>query len=244
MGVTVADARFMKPLDVDLIRRLAREHDAMLTVEENAIGGFGAHVLHFMVLDGLMDDVSVLVTYRCIIIGIIVCTAKYPCFCMPFKKTKNAIGSMHAKQQPRENYLPHDVRNLTGGGGIIAAFLFIVLGGLMHVKKTRYLAPETGFCRIFNSWGLGGAMCFALCWCRRLVPVCAACSLRRFCFLFFLKSRGTVTSRLPPFWLPSFLELWGGTPTCFSDVVRWVRLRTRVVISMPNRYAYPIGYTR
>ncbi len=58
MGVTVADARFMKPLDVDLIRRLAGEHDAMLTVEENAIGGFGAHVLHFMVLDGLMDDVS------------------------------------------------------------------------------------------------------------------------------------------------------------------------------------------
>lgn len=57
MGVTVADARFMKPLDVDLIRRLASEHDAMLTVEENAVGGFGAHVLHFMVLDGLMDDV-------------------------------------------------------------------------------------------------------------------------------------------------------------------------------------------
>eukprot|EP00903_Cladosiphon_okamuranus_P017874 g16447.t1 len=56
MGVTVADARFMKPLDVDLIRRLAGEHDAMLTVEENAVGGFGAHVLHFMVLDGLMDD--------------------------------------------------------------------------------------------------------------------------------------------------------------------------------------------
>ena len=54
----MADARFMKPLDVELIRRLAREHDAMLTVEENAVGGFGAHVLHFMVLDGLMDDVS------------------------------------------------------------------------------------------------------------------------------------------------------------------------------------------
>lgn len=58
MGVTVADARFMKPLDADLIRRLAGEHDAMLTVEENAIGGFGAHVMHFMVLDGLMDEVG------------------------------------------------------------------------------------------------------------------------------------------------------------------------------------------
>lgn len=58
MGVTVADARFMKPLDVDLIRHLAGEHQAMLTVEENAIGGFGAHVMHFMVLDGLMDEVT------------------------------------------------------------------------------------------------------------------------------------------------------------------------------------------
>ncbi len=57
MGVTAADARFMKPLHVDIIRGLAGEHDAMLTVEENAVGGFGAHVLHFMVLDGLMDDV-------------------------------------------------------------------------------------------------------------------------------------------------------------------------------------------
>lgn len=57
MGVTVADARFMKPLDVDLIRRLASEHNVMLTVEENAIGGFGSHVLQFMVLDGLMDKV-------------------------------------------------------------------------------------------------------------------------------------------------------------------------------------------
>lgn len=57
MGVTVADARFMKPLDVDLIRRLASEHDVMLTIEDNAIGGFGSHVLQFMVLDGLMDKV-------------------------------------------------------------------------------------------------------------------------------------------------------------------------------------------
>lgn len=57
MGVTVADARFMKPLDTDLIRRLAAEHQVMLTVEENAVGGFGAHVLHFMALDGLLDQV-------------------------------------------------------------------------------------------------------------------------------------------------------------------------------------------
>jgi len=60
MGVTDADARFMKALDVDLTRRLAGEHDAILTLEENAVGGFGPRVLHFMVLDGLMDDVSLL----------------------------------------------------------------------------------------------------------------------------------------------------------------------------------------
>jgi 1-deoxy-D-xylulose-5-phosphate synthase len=56
LGVTVADARFMKPLDVDLIRQLADDHSVIITVEEGSIGGFGDHVLHFMTLDGLMDD--------------------------------------------------------------------------------------------------------------------------------------------------------------------------------------------
>lgn len=56
LGVTVADARFMKPLDVDLIRELADEHSVLITVEENSIGGFGDHVLHFLSLDGLLDD--------------------------------------------------------------------------------------------------------------------------------------------------------------------------------------------
>ncbi|CEM35238.1 unnamed protein product [Vitrella brassicaformis CCMP3155] len=56
LGVTVADARFMRPLDIDLIRRLARTHRAMVTVEEGSVGGFGDHVLHFMALDGLLDD--------------------------------------------------------------------------------------------------------------------------------------------------------------------------------------------
>ena len=53
---TVADARFMKPLDTDLVRRLMREHDALITIEEGSIGGFGDHVLHFAALDGLLDD--------------------------------------------------------------------------------------------------------------------------------------------------------------------------------------------
>jgi len=56
LGVTVADARFMKPLDVDLIRQLADDHSVIITVEEGSIGGFGDHVLHFLTLDGLMDE--------------------------------------------------------------------------------------------------------------------------------------------------------------------------------------------
>jgi 1-deoxy-D-xylulose-5-phosphate synthase len=56
LAVTVADARFMKPLDVDLIRELAKDNGIIITVEEGSIGGFGDHVLHFMSLDGLLDD--------------------------------------------------------------------------------------------------------------------------------------------------------------------------------------------
>jgi len=56
IGVTVADARFMKPLDIDLVRQLADEHSVLITIEEGSIGGFGDHVLHFLSLDGLLDD--------------------------------------------------------------------------------------------------------------------------------------------------------------------------------------------
>ena len=55
IGITVADARFMKPLDIDLIRSLASEHSVLLTVEEGSIGGFGDHVLHFLAGDGALD---------------------------------------------------------------------------------------------------------------------------------------------------------------------------------------------
>jgi 1-deoxy-D-xylulose-5-phosphate synthase len=55
LSATVADARFAKPLDTALVRRLALNHEVVLTVEEGAIGGFGAHVLHFMARDGLLD---------------------------------------------------------------------------------------------------------------------------------------------------------------------------------------------
>ena len=55
LSTTLADARFAKPLDEDLIRRLAREHEVVITIEEGALGGFGAFVLHFMAKDGLLD---------------------------------------------------------------------------------------------------------------------------------------------------------------------------------------------
>ena len=55
VATTVADARFAKPLDRDLILRLAREHEALITVEEGAPGGFGAHVLHMLAAEGALD---------------------------------------------------------------------------------------------------------------------------------------------------------------------------------------------
>jgi 1-deoxy-D-xylulose-5-phosphate synthase len=55
LSPTIADARFAKPLDTALIRRLAREHEVLITIEEGAAGGFGAHVMHFLAHDGLLD---------------------------------------------------------------------------------------------------------------------------------------------------------------------------------------------
>ena len=55
VSTTVADARFAKPLDEAMILRLAREHEAIVTVEEGAIGGFGAFVLQFLAAKGVLD---------------------------------------------------------------------------------------------------------------------------------------------------------------------------------------------
>jgi 1-deoxy-D-xylulose-5-phosphate synthase len=55
ISTTVADARFAKPLDTDLVLRLAREHELLVTVEEGAIGGFGAHVMQFLAESGALD---------------------------------------------------------------------------------------------------------------------------------------------------------------------------------------------
>jgi 1-deoxy-D-xylulose-5-phosphate synthase len=52
---SIADARFAKPLDTDLIAKLAREHEVLITIEEGAAGGFGAHVMQFLAWEGLLD---------------------------------------------------------------------------------------------------------------------------------------------------------------------------------------------
>jgi 1-deoxy-D-xylulose-5-phosphate synthase len=56
LSTTVADARFAKPLDHDLIRQLARHHEVLITIEEGAVGGFAAHVMQFMAMEGLLDQ--------------------------------------------------------------------------------------------------------------------------------------------------------------------------------------------
>jgi len=55
VSATVVDARFCKPLDTALLRRIAREHAAVVIVEEGSVGGFGSHVLNFYATDGLLD---------------------------------------------------------------------------------------------------------------------------------------------------------------------------------------------
>jgi len=56
LSTTVADARFAKPLDIDLINRLVREHEVLITIEEGAIGGFGSHVLQYLAMNGQLDN--------------------------------------------------------------------------------------------------------------------------------------------------------------------------------------------
>jgi 1-deoxy-D-xylulose-5-phosphate synthase len=55
LSTTVADARFAKPLDTDLLLRLAREHEVLITIEEGSIGGFAAQVMHTLADNGVLD---------------------------------------------------------------------------------------------------------------------------------------------------------------------------------------------
>ena len=56
LSCTIADARFAKPLDKDLIKDLSKNHELMITIEEGSSGGFGAHVLMFLADEGILDD--------------------------------------------------------------------------------------------------------------------------------------------------------------------------------------------
>jgi 1-deoxy-D-xylulose-5-phosphate synthase len=55
LSATVADARFAKPLDKDLVDRLAREHEVLITIEEGSIGGFAAQVMQHLAMEGAFD---------------------------------------------------------------------------------------------------------------------------------------------------------------------------------------------
>lgn len=56
LSTTVADARFAKPLDEDLIASLSANHDVLITIEEGSIGGFGSHVLNFLAKSNMLDS--------------------------------------------------------------------------------------------------------------------------------------------------------------------------------------------
>ncbi|MBM3609564.1 MAG: 1-deoxy-D-xylulose-5-phosphate synthase, partial [Alphaproteobacteria bacterium] len=56
LSATIADARFAKPLDRDLLRELATSHDVLISIEEGSIGGFGSFVAQALLEDGLLDN--------------------------------------------------------------------------------------------------------------------------------------------------------------------------------------------
>jgi 1-deoxy-D-xylulose-5-phosphate synthase len=55
LSASIADARFMKPLDEELVLKLAREHQILITIEEGSIGGFGSHVMQYLADQGMLD---------------------------------------------------------------------------------------------------------------------------------------------------------------------------------------------
>ena len=56
LSTTVADARFAKPIDEDLVRRLAMDHEVLITIEEGTIGGFASQITHFLAFNGLLES--------------------------------------------------------------------------------------------------------------------------------------------------------------------------------------------
>jgi 1-deoxy-D-xylulose-5-phosphate synthase len=80
LSTTVADSRFAKPLDIDLVTKLVQTHDILLTVEEGARGGFGAHVLQALANEGLLDN------------GIVVRTLTMPDLFMDHAKPEDQVA--------------------------------------------------------------------------------------------------------------------------------------------------------
>ena len=83
ISTTVADARFAKPLDRDLILRLAREHELLITVEEGAIGGFGAQVMQMLSEAGALDRTASRSAAWCCPISSSTTTARRRCMPRP-----------------------------------------------------------------------------------------------------------------------------------------------------------------
>ena len=82
VSVAVADARFMKPLDEEMIQQMARESDIMITVEEGSVGGFGSHVQHFLCNNGFLDNVSMF--ERCSILSVCLFVCLFVCLSFYF----------------------------------------------------------------------------------------------------------------------------------------------------------------
>jgi len=89
ISATVADARFCKPLDTDLVRRLVKEHGALIIVEEGSIGGFGSHVLQYLATNGHLDG-----------------SLKVRAMCLP---DKNIDHGDHAWQLQEAGISPRDI---------------------------------------------------------------------------------------------------------------------------------------
>jgi 1-deoxy-D-xylulose-5-phosphate synthase len=64
VSTTVADARFAKPIDRDLVHRLAASHEVLITIEEGSIGGFGSQVFQSLSEDGLLDGTRGVFRFR------------------------------------------------------------------------------------------------------------------------------------------------------------------------------------
>ena len=104
LSTTVADARFAKPLDTDLVARLARSHEVLVTVEEGSIGGFASQVLQFLATDGLIDR------------GLKVRPMALPDRFIDQDKPDSHVRRRRPQRPPDRRYRPRHPRPRAGGG--------------------------------------------------------------------------------------------------------------------------------